>query len=245
MNKTYIKLIENIYKTDGLTLEPFGFKLNKENAESLAIILYPLLFLDKSKNSNGPVRLNISRLERAYNLRKLYKQKSLSRLVLVGSEYQEAYKALVHTKLVYEDDNNVTIINDSEIYVTITNVEKNFNEVLDRYNVFYLVFDFDSVYHHNGLLNYCDNHVTTQTYDLHTFKLANDPNCPFLFHLALSSLDIKNEELNFILALTLHEESKHETMIELANSSLVHTLISDYAHKREKIKKENVGGKRE
>lgn len=239
MNKTYIKLIEDIYKSDELTLEPFGFKLNKENVEELAALLYPILIRDKTRKSSSLIHLNIPHLWRVYNLYKLYKEKSLLRLVLVGREYQEAYTAFVNSDLVYEDEDNESILNDGEIYITIINDKQNLDGILEKYNVFYLSFDFDSVYHHSGLLNGSDNLIKTQKYDLHTHKLANDPNCPFLFHLVLSSLDIKNEELNFILALSLHEESKHEMMIDYANSSLVHPFISDYTNKREKVNRDD------
>lgn len=225
MNTQYIKLIKTIYNQKEFVLEPLGLKLRKVNSDALASWLYPLLEFSLNRKRLFSFPLNKKYLARAYTLYHLYKQKNLKRVGLFGGEYKAVYKSLLNTKVVYEDGNNKTIFGEGVIYVTVKCSKKVLFDLLNKGNVFYIVFNFNRVYFDSGLIKQTSVYSDSGKYDFKKERFSIRNALPFTYHLLIESLGFTRDEHNFVMLLSRFPLKEQTLMLAKANTKKVQEQV--------------------
>lgn len=218
MNKHYINLVKTIYNQKKFTLEPLGLEFRKLNAEGLAAWLYPVLAFPQSKTKPYIFPINKKSLLKAYTLFYLYKQKKYMRVALYGGEYKKTYETLLNTELVYEDDYNKTIIGKGEIYVTVKCKQDILFELLNKFNVFYTIFKFNSLFFDNGIIKTERAGSSSGKYDFKTGQFQIGRWSPHTCLLIIHSLGFTLNEFNFVMLLSKFPKGEHKLMLEKSHT---------------------------
>jgi hypothetical protein len=150
MENKFSNLVKQIGENEALSISELNLKFKQLGSEVVATLLFPLV-VHKLEKGIELTTLKQKQIAGIRTLKSKYKKYNLKSILLIAGEMKEVISELMGEGYIYLADQDSLSKSANHYILTLNGETEALKSIIEKYNIFYALFDFSVFYTYNGV----------------------------------------------------------------------------------------------